>query len=912
MPCVNRNAKFITAMLLAVLAGSSALARTTPDEARAREIDEAVAACDKGASAPLDASAKAPPVQFAELFPPDLDLSPLRKLQGLCQTAWVGMPDRSRLQLQWLRVTMAIGEADLRLLTPQVRQLAKGGSAEARFLLYRLYRVHPGARESTMMDVSRREGLKALDDAAEQGHMGAIDELMSLYRGGSDRPRDLREVVRWARRMESAPPQGTETTRYEEGMRSAMPFVIARTTLEEDGFPATETRAAFLFAERAMKAGGKDADEAARLVVEALRAGRGTSKDPVRARMILEARIETDRHAAPVLAEMLARGEGGPADGKRALALVRAPDLRRDARARGVEAGILLAGDVVGYRPQEAIRALAAGSGTENYLRLAGLLVDYHPRLDNAESIAASMLSLASERGDMALAFAKLKLSGNPQFSDEDGARPILKRLADAGNREALWLYAATQYRYLGSTSYQPTRRAEGLSDAELMALIDEGVRREEPEAFLLKAKLLRAGILYPQDDRAASDMLRQAAQRDDIEALLLLGDAYDDGLGIAKDRKKRLDAWRRAAALGSLKAKSKISHAFTFDSFDRLMTLEEGVTWRIALYNNGYGRSFAGMGLGAADLGAQMDFMGVFSGRAMEAGADAVAEAVMNGFHEAPAGLADETLVVMGKAFPREIRVAIERRLARDGFYSGSPAGHWGPEARKALADWVEAKGWTPRAVSAEPPADDRPVAKTDAEPLSREAIGRVWDKIRADFRAAKNDRQKRAALAEVNMLAQYGNIDARWALLPNYHKLDTVRRVVTAAEITRYGLDLMVEKPPSAEKVEFEVIFNTTQIYQDGKAGEFGRAVIDTIRDDARLQDPLVLGGVLKQFIFAPGACDAVLASARRAGIDRLGGDGCDEETLSALIAFAKAKGPAGIAERNRKAAAETLKTF
>ena len=42
----------------------------------------------------------------------------------------------------------------------------------------------------------------------------------------------------------------------------------------------------------------------------------------------------------------------------------------------------------------------------------------------------------------------------------------------------------------------------------------------------------------------------------------------------------------------------------------------------------------------------------------------------------------------------------------------------------------------------------------------------------------------------------------------------------------------------------------------------------MISAIRDDKRLQDPLVLGGILKQFIFAPGACDAVLASAKRAG--------------------------------------------
>jgi hypothetical protein len=186
------------------------------------------------------------------------------------------------------------------------------------------------------------------------------------------------------------------------------------------------------------------------------------------------------------------------------------------------------------------------------------------------------------------------------------------------------------------------------------------------------------------------------------------------------------------------------------------------------------------------------------------------------------------------------------------------------------------------------------------------------MWDEIRADFGKAKNDRQRRAALEKVNTLAQYGNIDARWALLPNYHQHANVRRVVTAAEITRYGLDLMVTKPPNAEKIEFEFIFNTTQIYQDGKSRDFGQAVLAAIRDDKRLQDALVLGGILKQFIFAPGACEALLDAGKRAGVKELGAEGCDDSTLAALVAFAKAKGPAGIDERNRKAAAESIKVL
>jgi TPR repeat protein len=914
----NRLSKIsMVASIMLALGTSMSFGQSAENDAAKRkaaaELAEAVAACDKGASAPFDFTAKAPPVQLSRLYPSDFDMAKLKALQAHCQRAWAGAPKEKRLHLQWLRVTIMLNQAGTQWLAPQLRKLAEEGSIEALYLIHELHRLAPHGPDGSSM-ITAEEARSALVKAADQGHMAALVDLTMAYYAGNGFKRDLKKAVLYGRRLESAPPQGNSPGDDEDVTRQGMPLFIAKVTLEEDGFSATENRAAFKVAEAAMKANGEDAYEAyeaARIVVGALRAGRGVRKDPVRARSILEERSRNDLRAAAVLADMLARGEGGPEDGERALRIVRSEELKHNDFAKTVEADILTEGKVIGYRPQQAIKVLAGSYAVENQIRLAALLLDYGTKLDDPNRLIGGLSDRAKQGNrEAAMALVRLKLSDNSQFSDEDGARVLLKPLADAGDRTAMWLYASTQYRNLGSTSYRPTRRDDGMTDAELKSLIDDGVRREEPEAFLLKAKLLRAGLLYPQDDRAASDMLKQAARADNIEALLLLGDAYDDGLGIRKDMKLRLEAWRRAAELGSLKAKSKISRAFTFDSFDRLMTLEEGVTWRIALYNNGYGRSFSGMGLGAADLGAQMD-LDVFSGRAMEAGTDAVAEAIMNGFRQAPAGLDDANLVTMGKVFPQEIKVAIEARLAKEGFYRGSPEGYWGPDARKALAGWVEAKGFGPATTEVASEEEDKEqVAQQPGELISKDKIGRIWDKIRAEFQAAKSDKQKRAALAKINMLAQYGNVDARWALLPNYHQAAMVRRVVSAAEITRYGLDLMITKPPGAEKIEFEFIFNTTQIYQDGKVREFGQSVIAAIRDDVRLQDPLVLGGILKQFIFAPGACDAVLASAKRAGVEGLGEDGCDESSLSALVAFAKEKGPAGIDERNKKAAEGGLK--
>lgn len=138
MPSISRIAA--AALLATTLSGSISWAQTSKNDEAARkqaeELKAAIAACDKGASAPLDFTAMSAPVQYAELMPYDFDTTKLKLLQGQCQAAWVGAPKEERLQLQWLRVTMSIRGDNVKLLTPQVRKLADTGSAEAQFLLY--------------------------------------------------------------------------------------------------------------------------------------------------------------------------------------------------------------------------------------------------------------------------------------------------------------------------------------------------------------------------------------------------------------------------------------------------------------------------------------------------------------------------------------------------------------------------------------------------------------------------------------------------------------------------------------------------------------------------------------------------------------------------------------------------------
>ncbi|MDG4896292.1 hypothetical protein P9272_22225 [Mesorhizobium sp. WSM4976] len=884
--------------------------KAADDTAKKAALAEAISVCDKGAAVPLDPEAKAPPVQYGELFPQDFDLRKLKTLADKCQAAMLGAPQEKRLTLEWLRVQVALNQAGLTFLLPQIKLIADGGSPEANYLLYEVYSVHrrDGA-DAGPLPVSRGMALEALQKAGAAGHLTALETLLRQYIDGPLLRRDAHKVVETAQRVIDAPAQGQSPGEWDSQFRAAMPLLIARTVLENDGFAAEEQQKAFQAMDADTKAGTTGPEASVLAYIKALRLGRGTQPDAAKARQLLEARVASDQYAVPMLADMLAKGEGGPADGKRAIAALRAAT-KNVAEAGPMLAGLLLDGKFVGRQPREAIRLLNASSDLDAGIRLAKLLPDYDGfQIDNPDQLIGR-LSDAAEAGEpgAALALARLQLSDDLRFKNEDVARAMLKPLADAGDRDALWLYASTQYANLDSTSYRPSRRDDGLSDDQLKALIDEGEAKKEQQAYLLHAKLLRKGVVYPQDDQKATAMLINAANLGGLEAMVLLGDAYDDGLGVDKNPRERLHAWREAARLGSLTAKSKLANAFTFDSFDHLMTLREGITDRIALYNDGIGRMGAGV-FGAND--ADMELSGLFSGPASSAGNAAIAAAVMDAFREAPAGLDDDNLVGIGKALPDDIRVAIETTLKSEGFYTGEPKGYFGPDARKALAAWVDAKGPLGDAPSPQAAAGTQQATPAPGV-LDADLVNRIRDKVFAQAQAAKTDKQKLAAIKQLGILARYGDLPSRWVLVRNYHQARAIRSVVTPEEITRYALDILVSKPEGVEKPEFEFIFDLTQIAQDRKSRMVGNATIQAIRDDPRLQDPLTLGAVMNQFAFAPDACDSVLAAAKKAGLDGVGSEGCDEDTRSALIAFAKDKGAAGVEAAARKAAVDEVKAL
>ena len=182
------------------------------------------------------------------------------------------------------------------------------------------------------------------------------------------------------------------------------------------------------------------------------------------------------------------------------------------------------------------------------------------------------------------------------------------------------------------------------------------------------------------------------------------------------------------------------------------------------------------------------------------------------------------------------------------------------------------------------------------------------IVDRARAiAFKAgqgAKSPQQQADAVRMLSALARYGDQPARWALMRNYHQSTAIRRAISVADITRYSLDILVTNPPEANRASFEYIFNLTEIFKAKRTGEFANAVIDSVRDDPRLQDSVALAAIFKHSQMSPGACDAISAALRRLKAAKPGED-CSEAALDSLIALAKSAGPTGAVEKQRAAA-------
>ena len=109
------------------------------------------------------------------------------------------------------------------------------------------------------------------------------------------------------------------------------------------------------------------------------------------------------------------------------------------------------------------------------------------------------------------------------------------------------------------------------VDEARARALLEEAVARETPLAVMWRARVHSTGRMgYPRDEKLARDIARavisdvqRAAESGVLEAIFLMGTAYDEGLGKPLDP-ERAAAWhRRAAERGHVLGAHNLGNAY-------------------------------------------------------------------------------------------------------------------------------------------------------------------------------------------------------------------------------------------------------------------------------------------------------------------------------------------------------------
>lgn len=331
-----------------------------------------------------------------------------------CQKAYDADPANTELKvavarnLPYARKTDAIA---------MLREAALQGSAEANYQIYEHHKSWDRGDLDKPQLVTRAEAERALRKAAELGHPYSTRLLAALLDRGDTVRRDPAAARYWAERALQNP-----------GATKGDQMVLGRLLATSDK-PDERARGIALL-EQTANAGVFGAK---RELAIAIRKG-----DPVRARNLLEEARRPDSGGAIVpLAEMLIAGEGGPADPKRALALLKgATD---SWAAKGMLGRLALEGRLVPRDIQQAVELIDRASTWDFDARMQVLrLLAEHPeaRVNNPGSTLYYAVEAAELDEPSAMnALIALKLSVNAQFQDRPGACKLIATAAGRGDQ---------------------------------------------------------------------------------------------------------------------------------------------------------------------------------------------------------------------------------------------------------------------------------------------------------------------------------------------------------------------------------------------------------------------------------------------------------------------------------------------
>jgi TPR repeat protein len=324
------------------------------------------------------------------------------------------------VQLSWFSALFATDRRPEAIVV--LRKLAATGDADALLEIYQWHRSWEPEDLGKTQIVDTREAHDALRKAAEAGHPRAIQVLAIDLDQGRFVKRDVDAAAHWMERAMARP--------HKDSTPADLAISTAR-LLSESADPEKRARGIRML-EQANRPNAKG------YLAIAIR-----KDDPVRARALFEETLRAwPGISLPPLADMLIKGEGGPADGKRALKLLQSYSSKSAPSSINAALGRLYAeGTLVPRDPHKAAELMSGEtqwSVTAN-IAFAQFLADNPSVKPYDAKRVLYEITEATELGEPGAmtALAALKLSANPDFADKSDGCSLAARAAQTGDERA-------------------------------------------------------------------------------------------------------------------------------------------------------------------------------------------------------------------------------------------------------------------------------------------------------------------------------------------------------------------------------------------------------------------------------------------------------------------------------------------
>ena len=805
-----------------------------------------------------------------------------------CEKRAKGFFANDKIKLAHMRIQATAGD---KTILPKLRKIADDGLAEASFLIRSIYTsskpVPPHKPEA--VELTRSEAERELHRAAEKGHVLATYYLARSLTDGTLTRRDLKQARVWVETLLKMAGQKAD--------RKAAASLHLATIYMDDPDSTAEERQRIPKLAASVSKWPALAPYAVWLEVRGRRLGIGWDKDDDAARMTAETSGAMDK-APPLKSEYLEllAASGKPEDQLKLAEMLEAAKPTDSRVFDQVVGQMLFSGVPAGLDRKRAFAFLTtrAAINHEDAVALAQRIVADGNRV----KVPPEMLRRLYEAVDLKLpgadvALVRLKGSINSdahEGSDETGLAQYF-----GASSEGMALYLLEKVAHAGPYSIYPPFDTEAAAVGALDKLADKG----NPAALRIKGHALRRGKIYRQDDVEATRFLIKAAEAGDVLAMKMAADAYGSGLGIAEDRAAEFRWLQAAAKAGLADAQRNLANLMPFRRSYPGYNVHDALMGSVALYAEADTVFGVTVGVGRS-LGAQ---------EIEKLGVDYVARSYMDGFRASMAARDDKAMVTVFKGIAEDVKLEIANILKKEGFLKAEPDRYMGPAARKALATWARTKG-LPELEGDRPPLPPEADARLTGVPLvAPEVIAKLRGQAFAGLAAAKTKKAQKKAMQLMSVLAQYGDIETRLAILKGFSDSNMAVQVVPPGLAVVYGIDVILSEPPGSEKAEFDFVFMVSNMYQQGNLPIAAEVVLFTLRDDPRLWGPEAFDKLADRFIFIPGYCDELQVQAQKAKVTGLEADACSPASRRALVAWAKAAGPFGAEAQIRKEAAEVI---